>query len=130
MALANWELTRLDVGTAGQYPAVDPILRGAGIGLAFITSITAWLGSVPPSGRRQASTLADALRNVVGAYSTAIINFVLQRRTEFHYAGLAMFVRLDVPAVAQALHQAQHAALAQGQSLAQAQAASSRSSIA
>jgi DHA2 family multidrug resistance protein len=122
IALANWELTRLDVGTPDTTLQWILVLRGAGIGLAFITSITAWLGSVPAERTASASTLANALRNVVGAYSTAIINFVLQRRTEFHYAGLAMFVRLDVPGVAQALQQAQQAALAQGQSLAQAQA--------
>jgi len=122
MALSNLELTQLDLGTPDSTLRWILVLRGAGIGLAFITSVTAWLGSVPAERTAQASTLANALRNVYGSYATAIINFALQRRTDFHYAGLAMFVRLDVPSVALALNQAQQAALAQGQSLAQAQA--------
>jgi EmrB/QacA subfamily drug resistance transporter len=122
IAYASWELTRLDLGTPDSSLAWILVVRGAGIGLAFITSITAWLGSVQAERTQQASTLANALRNVVGAYATAIINYVLQRRTEFHYAGLAMFVRLDAPPVAQALQQAQQAALAQGQSVEQAKA--------
>jgi EmrB/QacA subfamily drug resistance transporter len=123
IAYANWELTRLDLGTPDSTLQWVLVVRGAGIGMAFTTSITAWLGSVSAERTAQASTLANALRNVVGAYSTAIINFALQRRTDFHYAGLAMFVRLDAPPIAQALQQAQQAALAQGQGLAQVQAA-------
>jgi EmrB/QacA subfamily drug resistance transporter len=122
LAYANWELTRLDLGTSDRTLLLILAVRGAGIGVAFTASMTAWLGSAPAERTTQAATLTNALRNVFGAYATAIIRFVLVRRTEFHYAGLAMFVRLDAPPVAQALQQAQQAALAQGQSLEQARA--------
>ena len=60
------------------------------------------------------------LRQVYGSFATAIIASVLIKRQDFHYSGLAMTARLDLPGITPLLHQAQQAALAHGQSLAQA----------
>jgi EmrB/QacA subfamily drug resistance transporter len=122
LALATWLLSRLDVETPDTYIRLVLVLRGVAMGLTMMPSMTAWLAAAPVQQAPAATALNNVLRQLFGAFGTAMYATLLQQRINFHYATLAMFVTPDAPAVAALLAEAQRLALAQGLSLAQAKA--------
>ena len=119
---ATWQMINLDLTTPDSTIRWLLIVRGAGLGLAMIPASTAWLASVPSQQTQAASTFSNVMRNLFGAFATAIFQTILTSREKFHFAGLAMFTQWTSPGVSKMLAQAQQAALAHGSSLATAKA--------
>jgi EmrB/QacA subfamily drug resistance transporter len=119
---ATWQMNHLDLTTSDSAIRWLLIIRGAGLGMAMIPASTAWLASVPSAQTQAASTFSNVMRNLFGAFATAIFQTILTSREKFHFAGLAMFTQWGSLSVSQMLAQAQQAALAHGSSLAAAKA--------
>src|SRR4051812_45222082 len=122
LGAATWQMVGLDVNTPDSTIRWLLIVRGAGLGLAMIPGSTAWLASVPTQQTQAASTFSNVMRNLFGAFATAIFQTILTSREKFHFAELAMFTQWGSPGVSKMLAQAQQAALAHGGSLAAAKA--------
>src|SRR5438105_565643 len=71
------------------YELVLPqMLRGAGMMLAMVPTNTIALGTLPPDRVKNASGLFNLTRNLGGALGLAVINQVLNERTDLHIARL------------------------------------------
>src|SRR5213082_2299186 len=71
------------------YELVLPqVLRGAGMMLAMVPANTIALGTLPPDRVKNASGLFNLTRNLGGALGLAVINQVLNERTDLHIARL------------------------------------------
>src|SRR2546423_4299613 len=71
------------------YELVLPqVLRGAGMMLAMVPTNTIALGTLPPERVKNASGLFNLMRNLGGAVGLAVINQVLNERTDLHIARL------------------------------------------
>jgi DHA2 family multidrug resistance protein len=64
------------------------ILRGIGMMLAMVPTNTVSLGTLPPDRVKNASGLFNLTRNLGGAVGLAIINEVLNDRTDLHISRL------------------------------------------
>src|SRR4051812_19875197 len=64
------------------------ILRGIGMMLAMVPTNTIALGTLPPDRVKNASGLFNLTRNLGGAVGLAVINQVLNERTDLHIARL------------------------------------------
>jgi EmrB/QacA subfamily drug resistance transporter len=122
MAVATWLLSRLDVMTSDTEIRLVLMLRGFSMGMTMMPSMTSWLAAAPVAQAPAATALNNVLRQLFGAFGTAMYATVLQNRTAFHYATLAMFVQPDAPAIVKLLAEGQQFALAHGLSQAQAKA--------
>ena len=120
LALATWLLSRLDVTTPDSLIRLVLVLRGLAMGMTMMPAMTAWLAAAPVSQTASASALNNVLRQLFGAFGTAMYATILQERVAYHQATLAMFVTPDMPAVARLLAEGQQFALAHGLTLAQA----------
>src|SRR6201991_4488786 len=67
---------------------VPQILRGIGMMCAMIPTNTIALGTLPPERVKNASGLFNLMRNLGGAIGLAVINQVLNERTDLHIARL------------------------------------------
>jgi len=67
---------------------VPQILRGIGMMLAMVPTNTIALGTLPPDRVKNASGLFNLTRNLGGAVGLAVINQVLNDRTDLHIARL------------------------------------------
>jgi EmrB/QacA subfamily drug resistance transporter len=120
LALATWWLARLDITTPDSTIRLILLLRGASMGMVMMPAITAWMAAAPPSQMPAASALSNVMRQLFGAFATAIFASVLNARIGYHTATLSMVVQPDLPGVARALGLGQQVALAHGLSLAEA----------
>ena len=67
---------------------VPQVLRGVGMMCAMVPTNTIALGTLPPERVKNASGLFNLMRNLGGAIGLAIINQVLNDRTDLHIARL------------------------------------------
>jgi DHA2 family multidrug resistance protein len=67
---------------------VPQILRGVGMMLAMVPTNTIALGTLAPDRVKNASDLFNLTRNLGGALGLAVINSVLNQRTDLHIARL------------------------------------------
>ena len=67
---------------------VPQILRGIGMMLAMVPTNTVSLGTLPPDRVKNASGLFNLTRNLDGAVGLAVINEVLNDRTDLHISRL------------------------------------------
>jgi len=67
---------------------VPQVLRGTGMMCAMIPTNTIALGTLPPERVKNASGLFNLMRNLGGAIGLAVINQVLNERTDLHIARL------------------------------------------
>jgi DHA2 family multidrug resistance protein len=67
---------------------VPQILRGIGMMCAMVPTNTIALGTLPPERVKNASALFNLMRNLGGAVGLAVINQVLNERTDLHIARL------------------------------------------
>src|SRR5205085_3060195 len=71
------------------YELVLPqVLRGAGMMFAMVPTNTIALGTLPPDRVKNASGLFNLTRNLGGAVGLAVINQVLNERTDLHISRL------------------------------------------
>jgi DHA2 family multidrug resistance protein len=64
------------------------ILRGIGMMCAMVPTNTIAIGTLPPERLKNASALFNLMRNLGGAIGLAVINQVLNERTDLHIARL------------------------------------------
>ncbi len=122
LALTTWQFGRLDLVTSDMQIRLWLAARGCAMGLVMMPSMTAGLNAVPLQLMSRASSMSNVMRQVFGAFGTAIVVTVLQQRQTFHTAALAQSVTPDNLPLQQAMSAAQQWGLAQGLSAVQAQA--------
>jgi len=122
LVITTWQFGNLDLTTSDMQIRLWLASRGVAMGLVMMPSMTAGLNAVPLPLMSRASSMSNVMRQVFGAFGTAIIVTVLQLRTTFHTAMLSQTVTPQNLALQQLMSTAQQWGLAQGLSGLQAQA--------
>jgi EmrB/QacA subfamily drug resistance transporter len=122
LALTTWQFGRLDLTTSDATIRFWLAARGCAMGLVMMPSMTAGLNAVPMPLMSRASSMSNVMRQVFGAFGTAIVVTMLQQRQTFHTAMLAQTVTPGNLPLQQLMSMAQQWGLAQGLTAAQAQA--------
>jgi DHA2 family multidrug resistance protein len=87
-ALGSWQMTWITREYDFYELLVPQILRGVGMMLAMVPTNTIALGTLAPERVKNASGLFNLTRNLGGALGLAVINSVLNQRTDLHIARL------------------------------------------
>jgi DHA2 family multidrug resistance protein len=87
-ALGSWQMTSITRDYDFYELMLPQILRGIGMMLAMVPTNNIALGTLPPDRVKNASGLFNLMRNLGGAVGLAIINQVLNERTDLHIARL------------------------------------------
>src|SRR3954468_13199222 len=88
VALGSFQMTWITRDYDFYELVVPQILRGAGMMLAMVPANTIALGTLPADRVKNASGLFNLTRNLGGALGLAVINQVLNQRTDLHIARL------------------------------------------
>jgi EmrB/QacA subfamily drug resistance transporter len=92
MAYATWLLVGLDPGTPDVVLFWALALRGLATGILFMPVLTVAMENIPGPLVPRATALANVLRQLSGAFGTAIFASLLLDRERFHQAILAQLV--------------------------------------
>jgi len=122
LALTTWQFGRLDLTTTDATIRFWLAARGCAMGLVMMPSMTAGLNAVPMPLMSRASSMSNVMRQVFGAFGTAIVVTMLQQRQTFHTAMLAQTVTSENLPLQQLMSMAQQWGISQGLTAAQAQA--------
>jgi DHA2 family multidrug resistance protein len=87
-ALGSWQMTWITREYDFYELLVPQILRGVGMMFAMVPTNTISLGTLAPERVKNASGLFNLTRNLGGALGLAVINSVLNQRTNLHIARL------------------------------------------
>src|SRR5256886_13195157 len=87
-ALGSWQMTWVTRDYDFYELPVPQILRGIGMMFAMVPTNTIALGTLPPDRVKNASGLFNLTRNLGGAVGLAVINQVLNERTDLHITRL------------------------------------------
>ena len=87
-ALGSWQMTWITRDYDFYELLVPQILRGIGMMFAMVPTNTIALGTLAPERVKNASGLFNLTRNLGGAVGLAVINQVLNERTDLHIARL------------------------------------------
>jgi DHA2 family multidrug resistance protein len=87
-ALGSWQMTWITRDYDFNELLIPQILRGVGIMMAMVPVNNIALGTLPPERMKNASGLFNLTRNLGGAVGLAVINTVLDSRTDLHIARL------------------------------------------
>ena len=87
-ALGSWQMTWITRDYDFYELLVPQILRGIGMMCAMVPTNTIALGTLPPHLVKNASGLFNLTRNLGGAVGLAVINSVLNQRTDLHIVRL------------------------------------------
>jgi MFS transporter, DHA2 family, multidrug resistance protein len=87
-ALGTWQATAITVDWSFYELLVPQILRGVSLMLCIVTITNVSLGTLEPAQIGGASGLFNLTRNLGGAVGLALINTVLNKRTDLHLARL------------------------------------------
>ncbi|HEX7791460.1 MAG TPA: DHA2 family efflux MFS transporter permease subunit [Afipia sp.] len=87
-AMGSWQMTWITREFDFYELLVPQILRGIGMMLAMVPVNNIALGTLPPERIKNASGLFNLTRNLGGAVGLAIINTVLDTRTDLHIVRL------------------------------------------
>src|ERR1700675_3782138 len=87
-ALGSWQMTWITRDYDFYELLVPQILRGIGMMFAMVPTNTIALGTLAPDRVKNASGLFNLTRNLGGAVGLAVINQVLNDRTDLHIARL------------------------------------------
>ncbi len=120
MGYATWQLSFLDLSTSDSAIRSVFIIRGLAMGLVTMPAMTVAMNSLPPELVARGSSLTNVLRQLFGAFGTAIFATLLHSRQTFHQAMLAQTLTPDLPGVRMALATVQQALLHQGATLQEA----------
>jgi EmrB/QacA subfamily drug resistance transporter len=122
LALTTWQMGALDLNTSDTTIKLWLAGRGAAMGLVMMPSMTAGLNAVPLQQMSRASSMSNVMRQVFGAFGTAIVVTILQLRQTFHTAILSQTVTPENIPFQQLMASAQQWGAAQGLTAVQAQA--------
>src|SRR6266436_2993101 len=87
-ALGSWQMTWITRDYDFYELLVPQILRGIGMMFAMVPTNNIALGTLPPDRVKNASGLFNLTRNLGGAVGLAIINQILNERTDLHITRL------------------------------------------
>jgi DHA2 family multidrug resistance protein len=87
-ALGSWQMTWITRDYDFYELLVPQILRGIGMMCAMVPTNTIALGTLAPARVKNASGLFNLTRNLGGAVGLAVINSVLNQRTDLHIVRL------------------------------------------
>jgi DHA2 family multidrug resistance protein len=87
-ALGSWEMTWITKDYDFYELLVPQILRGIGMMFAMVPTNNISLGTLPPHLLKNGSGLFNLTRNLGGAVGLAVINQVLNERTDLHISRL------------------------------------------
>jgi EmrB/QacA subfamily drug resistance transporter len=121
LALTTWQFGQLDLTTSDMTIRLWLAARGCAMGLVMMPSMTAGLNAVPLPQMSRASAMSNVMRQVFGAFGTAMIVTILQLRQTFHSAILSQTVTPENIPLQQLMSSAQQWAVGQGMSTAQSQ---------
>jgi DHA2 family multidrug resistance protein len=121
VALTTLQFANLDLTTTDSVLRWWLFLRGAAMGLVMMPSFTAGLNAVPLAQMSRASSMSNVMRQVFGAFGTAIVVTILQVRTTYHTAMLGQTVTPENIPLQQMVAQMQQWAAMNGFSGVQAQ---------
>jgi EmrB/QacA subfamily drug resistance transporter len=122
LALTTWQFGQLDLTTSDTTIKLWLAARGCAMGLVMMPSMTAGLNAVPLHLMSRGSAMSNVMRQVFGAFGTALVVTILQQRQTYHTAMLAQSVTPDNLPLQQLMSTAQQWGLTQGMSAVQAQA--------
>jgi MFS family permease len=122
LALTTWQMGALDLTTSDTTIKLWLAARGCAMGLVMMPSMTAGLSGVPMHLMSRASAMTNVMRQVFGAFGTAIVVTILQLRQTFHTAILSQTVTPDNVPLQQLMATARQWGLSQGMDGAQASA--------
>ncbi|CAO3434583.1 DHA2 family efflux MFS transporter permease subunit [Azospirillum endophyticum] len=106
VALAMWDLTRLNPESTFWFFAWSRIYIGIGLPLIFIPITTASYDGIPRDKTDQASALINVARNVGGSIGVSIAQNVLAFREQFHHSRLVEHIVPSNPAYQRTIEQA------------------------
>jgi DHA2 family multidrug resistance protein len=87
-AFGSWQMTWITRDYDFYELLVPQIMRGVGMMFAMVPTNNIALGTLPPDRVKNASGLFNLTRNLGGAVGLAVINQVLNERTDLHIARL------------------------------------------
>jgi DHA2 family multidrug resistance protein len=122
LAVTTWQMGALDLTTSDTTIRLWLAGRGAAMGLVMMPSMTAGLSAVPLPQMSRASSMTNVMRQVFGAFGTAIIVTILQLRQTYHTAMLSQTVTPENIPLQQLMSSAQQWAAGQGLTGVQSQA--------
>lgn len=121
LGYATWQLSFLDVTTPDSTIRRILVMRGISMGLVTMPAMTVAMSSLPPALVARGSSLTNVLRQLFGAFGTAIFATLLNTRQAYHQAMLVQTMTPDLPAVRMALAGIRQALVHQGATPAQAE---------
>jgi MFS family permease len=122
VALTTWQFGALDMSTSDTTIKLWLAARGCAMGMVMMPAMTAGLNAVPLQQMSRASSMSNVMRQVFGAFGTAIVVTVLQLRQTYHTAIISQTVTPENIPLQQLMASAQQWAVAQGLNAVQAQA--------
>lgn len=87
-ALSSWQMTWITKDYDFYELLLPQIMRGVGIMMAMVPVNNIALGTLPPERLKNASGLFNLTRNLGGAVGLALINTLLDHRTDLHISRL------------------------------------------
>jgi MFS family permease len=124
VAASTWLFSAIDVTTSDTTIKQWLVVRSIALGLVMMPSFTAAMNAAPLHLMSRASSLSNVMRQVFGAFGTALFVSILQTRQKYHAAMLQQTVTPDNLPLQQVMAQAQQWIVGHGGSAAQAQMAS------
>ena len=121
LAFGTWRLTALDLSTSNAYLTSTLVLRGMGMGLCMMPTMTVAMNTLTGPMVARGSSLTNVMRQVFGAFGTAIFATLLTNRQTYHQAMLSQVMTPNTPAVRSVLAAAQQTVLQHGGTPLQAQ---------
>ena len=121
LAVTTWQFSQLDLTTSDMTIRWWLVARGCAMGMVMMPSMTAGLNAVPLRLMSRASAMSNVMRQVFGAFGTALVVTILQQRQTFHAAMLSQMVTPENLPLQQLVSSVQQWSIAQGYTVAQAQ---------
>lgn len=121
LAFGTWRLATLDLNTSSVYLTSTLVLRGMGMGLCMMPTMTVAMNTLVGRQIARGSSITNVMRQVFGAFGTAIFATLLSTRETYHQAMLSQVMTPGAPPVRAALAGAQQMVLHNGGTPLQAQ---------
>jgi EmrB/QacA subfamily drug resistance transporter len=122
VALTTWQFGQLDMTTSDTTIKLWLVARGCAMGMVMMPAMTAGLNAVPLAQMSRGSSMSNVMRQVFGAFGTAIVVTILQLRQTYHSAMLGQTVTPENIPLQQLMATAQQWGAAQGLNAVQSQA--------
>lgn len=87
-----WEMSLFGFETTRQDVMVNGLIRGAGIGLAFIPISSITFSTLAPRYRNEGTAFYQLLRNIGSSIGVSIAITLLAQAMQTHHAGLASYI--------------------------------------